>query len=93
MVGAQSIQTVLSVGSSIALSSALQAWSVSRSASSTTMTCHRLPTGARAARRTRSRTSSTPIESFSVRITDTSACVPASTVRQAWHSPQPPRSH
>ncbi len=28
-----------------------------------------------------------------MRITDTSAWVPASTVWQAWHSPQPARSH
>ena len=68
-VGAHSIQTVRSVGSSIALSSALQACSVSRSASSTIMICQRRPTGASAERRTRSRTSSTPIESFSVRMT------------------------
>ena len=93
-VGAQSIQTVRSVGSSIALSSALQAWSVSRSASSTIRICQRRPTGASAARRTRSRTSSTPIESFSVRITVTSAWEPPSTVRHAWQAPQPAsRSH
>ena len=97
-VGAHSIQTVRSVGSSIALSRALQAWSVSRSASSTIITCERRPTGASAERRTRSRTSSTPIESFSVRTMVTSACEPASTVWHAWHSPQPasgpwPSSH
>ena len=87
--GAQSIQTVRSVGSSIALSSALAAWSVSRSASSTIMICHRRPTGASAERRTRSRTSSTPMESFSVRTTVTSAWLPASTVWHEWHTPQP----
>ncbi len=67
-VGAHSSHTVRSVGSSIALSSALAAWSVSRSASSTIITCQRLPTGASAELRTRSRTSSTPMESFSVRV-------------------------
>ena len=50
--GAQSSQTVRGVGSSIAFSSALPAWSVSRSASSTTMTCQRPPAGCRAARDT-----------------------------------------
>jgi hypothetical protein len=43
--GAHSSQTVCGVGSSIALSRALPAGSVSRSASSTTMTCHRPPEG------------------------------------------------
>ena len=88
-VGAHSIQTVRSVGSSIALSSALAAWSVSRSASSMIMICHRRPTGASAERRTRSRTSSTPSDSFSVRTTVTSAWLPASTVWQEWQTPQP----
>ena len=87
VVGAQSSHTVRAVGSSIALSSALQAWSVSRSESSTIMICHRSPEGARALLRTRSRTSSTPIESFSVRITLTSAWLPVSTV---WHDLQVP---
>ena len=93
MVGAQSIQTVRGVGSSIALSSALAACSVSRSASSTISTCQRRPTGERPLRRTRSRTSSTPIESFSVRISATSAWDPASTVRHSWHSPHPCSRH
>ena len=88
-VGAHSIHTVRSVGSSIALSSALAAWSVSRSASSTIITCQRRPTGASAERRTRSRTSSTPIESLSVRTTVTSAWLPASTVWHEWQVPQP----
>ena len=92
-VGAHSSHTVRSVGSSIALSSALAAWSVSRSASSTTITCHRRPTGASAEIRTSSRTSSTPIESCSVRVTRTSGCEPTATSWQEWHSPQPPRSH
>ena len=60
-VGAHSSQTVRAVGSSMALSSALQACSVSRSASSTIITCQRRPTGASAERRTSSRTSSTPM--------------------------------
>ena len=84
-VGAQSSQTVRSVGSSIALSSALAAWSVSRSASSTTITCQRRPTGASAEVRTSSRTSSTPIESFSVRVTRTSGWEPTATSWQEWH--------
>ncbi len=88
-VGAQSIQTVRSVGSSMALSSALQAWSVSRSASSTISTCQRRPTGIIAARRTSSRTSSTPIESFWVRTIVTSACEPVSAVWHSWQLPQP----
>ena len=88
-VGAHSIHTVRSAGSSIALSSAFHARSVSRSASSTIMICQRRPTGARAERRTRSRISSTPIESFSVRITATSAWLPASTVWHWWHWPHP----
>ena len=94
-VGAHSIQTVRGLGSSMALSSALQACSVSRSASSTMRICQRLPIGVSDARRTRSRTSLTPIVSFSVRMTATSAWLPASTVRQSWqvlgHSgPSPP---
>ena len=83
-VGAHSIHTVRSVGSSIALSSALQACSVSRSASSTIMICQRRPTGASAERRTRSRTSSTPIDSFSVRTSVTSAWEPLRTVLHSW---------
>ena len=91
--GAHSSQTVCGVGSSIALSRALPAGSVSRSASSTTMTCHRPPEGCRAARETRARASGTPIESLRVLTTSTSAWVPASTVWHAGHSPQPPRGH
>ena len=58
MVGAQSSHTVCGAGSSTALSNAFTAWSVSRSASSTTITCHRRPLGASAALRTSSRVSS-----------------------------------
>ena len=88
-VGVQSIHTVRAAGSSIALSRALQAPSVSRSASSTITICQRGPTGLRAERRTRSRTSLMPMERRSVRITETSAWEPASTVWQAWQVPQP----
>ena len=92
-VGAHSSHTVRSVGSSIALRRAFAAWSVSRSASSTTITCQRLPTGASAELRTRSRTSSTPMESFSVRVTRTSGCDPTAISWHEWHTPHPPCSH
>ncbi len=81
-VGAHSSQTVRAVGSSIAFSRALHACSVKRSESSTIMICHRSPDGARPARRTRSRTSSTPMDSFSVRTIRTSAWLPVITVWQ-----------
>ena len=87
--GAHSSHTVCGVGSSIALSSALPAWSVSRSASSTTITCQRPRAGCRPARETRPRASSTPIESLRVLTTSTSGWPPDSTLWQAWHSPQP----
>ncbi len=97
-VGVHNIQMVRALGSSIALSSALHACSVSRSASSTTRICQRRPIGVSDARRTRSRTSLTPIVSFSVRTTATSAWVPARTVRQSWQpsgqsGPSPCSSH
>ena len=88
-VGAHRIHTVRAVGSSIALSSALQACSVSRSASSMIITCHRSPTGESAALRTSSRTSSTPIESFCVRVTEIASWEPIIAVWHEWHSPQP----
>ena len=91
-VGAQSIQTVRAVGSSIALSSALQACSVSRSASSMMMTWLPWPTGISAARSTSSRIDLTPMLSISVVTLVTSACEPASTVWHSWHSPQPASS-
>ena len=58
--GAHSSQTVRGAGSSIALSRALAACSVARSASSNTTTCQRPPDGAPAARRTRPRVCLTP---------------------------------
>ena len=53
------------------------------------MICQRSPAGESAARRTRSRTSSTPMESFSVRTMRTSAWLPAITVWHALQWPQP----
>ena len=47
------------------------------------------PTGDKEALRTRSRTSSTPMESFSVRITATSAWLPTMVVWQPWQCPHP----
>jgi hypothetical protein len=49
--------------------------------------------GLMAERRTSSRTSSTPIESSSVRTSVTSGCEPDSDVRHAVHFPQPPEPH
>jgi hypothetical protein len=46
-----------------------------------------------AERRTSSRTSSTPIESTSMRTSVTSGCEPDSDVRHAVHFPQPPEPH
>ena len=88
-VGAQRIQTVAFAGSSMLLSSASAPRSVTRSASSTTITWRCRMVGLIAARRTRSRTSSTPIDSCSVRTSVTSGCAPLSAVRQPLHSPQP----
>lgn len=87
--GAHSIQTVRGAGSSTAFSSTLPAPSVRRSASSMTMTCHRPTAGESWARRTRSRVSFTPMESRSVRMTWTSACVPIRLVWQPSQKPQP----
>ena len=81
--GAHRIHTVLWPGSSIALSSALLARSWSRSASSTTITCHRLRTGSSEASRTQRRASSTEMMTFSVRLTVTSGWEPASTLRHS----------
>ena len=58
--GEQSSHTVRGAGSSIALSSALAAASVHRSASSNSTTCQRPPDGAPAARSTRSLVCFTP---------------------------------
>ncbi len=78
--GVHSRKTVLGGGSSMALSSALPAASVSRSASSITTTCHRPPDGAVAARNTRARISPTPMESPSGATKRTSAWVRPRTV-------------
>ena len=91
--GAQSRKTVRGGGSSTALSSALPACSVSRSASSTSSTCHRPCVGALAARSTSARISLTPIDSPSGTTNRTSAWVPPSVVWHAWHSPHPPFGH
>ena len=64
-------------GSSIALSSALPACSVSRSASSTSSTCQRPALGAPCARSTSARISATPMVSPSGTTNRTSAWVPA----------------
>ena len=58
--GAQSSQTVCGAGSSIALSRALAACSVHRSASSNRTICQRPPVGLPAARSTSSRVCFTP---------------------------------
>ncbi len=81
-VGAHSTHTVRGAGSSMLFSNASAACSVSRSASSTTITCQRPWVGLIAARRTSSRISPTRIDSSSVRISDTSGCAPLSAVRQ-----------
>ncbi len=92
--GVQSRKTVRGGGSSIALSSALPAASVSRSASSMITTCQRRRDGVLAARSTSARISPTPIESPSGTTSRTSAWVPPSVVWQAGQSPQPvPRAH
>ena len=65
--GAHSSHTVRGAGSSTAFSSTLPAPSVSRSASSRTITCQRPSAGEAGRRRTRSRVSFTPRSSRSVR--------------------------
>src|SRR3954454_2162615 len=93
--GVQSRNTVRGGGSSMALSSALAACSVSRSASSITTACQRPPEGAVPARRTSARISLTPMDRPSGTTKRTSAWVAPSTVWHPWHSPQPTpsRSH
>jgi hypothetical protein len=91
-VGAQRIHTVRGAGSSILFSSASAPRSVTRSASSITITCHRPKVGLMTARRTSSRTSSTPIESSSVRTRVTSGCAPDSDVRHSVHLPATARA-
>jgi hypothetical protein len=80
-----------------ALSRASAPRSVIRSASSITTTPSQGRADGRvglmAERRTSSRTSSTPIESSSVRTSVTSGCEPDSDVRHAVHFPQPPEPH
>ncbi len=75
--GVQSRKTVRGDGSSTALSSALPAASVSRSASSMSTTCQRPPVGALAARSTSARISLTAMDSPSGTTSRTSAWVPA----------------
>jgi hypothetical protein len=91
--GVQSRNTVRIDGSSTAFNSALPAFSVSRSASSMSTTCHRPPVGALAARITSSRISSTEMDSPSGTTDRTSACVPASVVWHSAQTPQPPCGH
>jgi hypothetical protein len=81
--GAHSRKTVRDGGSSIIFRIAFDADSVIRSASSTMITCHRPPDGARPATRIRLRASWAPIDSPSGTITCTSAWVPARTVRHS----------
>ncbi len=71
----------------------MPAASVSRSASSTSSTCHRPCVGELAARMTRARISPTAMDSPSGTTNRTSACVPVSAVWQAWHCPQPALGH
>jgi adenylate cyclase len=92
-VGAHKIHTVLGAGSSMLFSNASAPRSVIRSASSMTMTCHRPRVGLMADRRTSSRTSSTPIESNSVRTNVTSGWAPDNDVRHSVQCPQPPELH
>ena len=89
--GAQSIQTVRGVGSSMALSSTLVVRSAIRSASSTTMIRHRPDEGRFPAVDTSSRASSMVMVTFSVRTNATSEWVSPRMVRHAGHSPQPRR--
>ena len=81
--------TVSGAGSSTALSSAFDAPSVSRSASAMITICQVPVAGLRAASWTSERISATEMDSPSGTISRTSEWVPAMTVRQAVHSPQP----
>ena len=74
-------------GSSTALSSALDACSVSRSASSITTTCQRPSTGRRAERATIARISATGIDRPSGTTEWTSGWLRVRTVWHAGHSP------
>ena len=88
-VGAHSTHTVRSAGSSTALSTALPEESLKRSASSTTITCHRWLTGLMADFRTISRASLTRNCTDSVDTRVTSGWEPASVVMQALQPPHP----
>ena len=77
--GAHSSQIVRGGGSSMALSSALAACSVARSASSNSTTRHPPYTGDAAAFSTSSLVCRTPYDSPSGRMSSRSACVPAAT--------------
>ena len=80
--GAQSRNTVCGDGSSTAFSSAFDAPSVSRSASSISTICQRPVAGRRAAACTTARISSTQMDRPSGLNERTSPWVPGSTVRQ-----------
>ena len=77
-------------GSSIALSSALAADSVNRSASSITTTRHPPIDGAQAVRVSSSRISSILIDKPSLFRISTSGCAPDLAVTQSLQLPQPP---
>ena len=91
--GAQRIHTVCGGGSSMALSSMFTAVSVSRSASSSTITCHGLFTGDMPALWMSSRASFAVYDRPSVVTTSTSACPPSGAVRHASHTPHPSSGH
>ena len=91
--GAQSRKTVCGPGSSTAFSSAFEAPSVSRSASSMSTIWKRPVAGRRAANWTTARISFTEMVRPSGVTVRTSACVAAITVRQCEHWPHPPYSH
>ena len=91
--GAQSRKTVRGGGSSMALSSAFDAPSVSRSASSIRTICQGPLVGRLAASWTTARISLTEMVRPSGTTARTSPCVPCSTVRQCVHSPQPRYGH
>ena len=87
--GAHSKNTVRAGGSSTTFSSASDAASVSRSASSITTTCQRPSAGRRAAVATTARISATEMDSPSGTTDRTSGWLRLSTVWHAEHSPQP----
>ena len=93
IVGAHSTKTARGGGSSMARNRALPACSVSRSASSTMTTRQRPRSGASETLRTSCRASATPYDRPSGATTVTSGWVPARTVWQSSHWPQPPLGH